>query len=54
MSSKYCLKDAFLQSVGKLLSDIWVIHLRGRKQILATCTPQTACKPNFYNFLTDT
>lgn len=51
MSSKYCLEDAFFQSVGKLFSDVWVIHLRGRKQILAMRTPQIARKPSTYNFL---
>jgi len=50
MSSKYCLKDAFLQSVGKLFSDFSVIHLGARKQILAICTPQIARKLNVYNF----
>lgn len=36
MSSKYCLKYTFLQSVGKLFS-LWIIHLGEGKQILAMC-----------------
>lgn len=36
MSSKYCLKYAFLQNVGKLFS-LLVIHLGEGKQILAMC-----------------
>lgn len=50
MSLKYCLKDTFLQSVGKPFSDGWDIILGGRKQISVICTYQTARKLNIYTF----
>lgn len=50
MSLKYCLKDTFLQSVGKPFSDGWDIILGGRKQISVICTYQTARKLNIHTF----
>lgn len=48
MSSKYCLKSAFLQNVGKLFS-LWIIHL-GKENRFWLCTTSNCMQAKHLSF----